>query len=107
MSKALLKVAHEGLFDNADIGEHLLKEGADINYRNKYGNSPLHIAAAAGSMRLVSVLLKHGAKVGLVDYNGKTPLEKAIRNGHNDVADILLRNGAKNYEEKGLFLSRR
>ena len=58
-------------------------------------------------MRLVSVLLKHGAKVGLVDYNGKTPLEKAIRNGHNDVADILLRNGAKNYEEKGLFLSRR
>ena len=30
-----------------------------------------------------------------------------IIEANNDVADILLRNGAKNYEEKGLFLSRR
>jgi ankyrin repeat protein len=104
MNLALLKCAHEGLFDNADIAETLITHGAIVNCRNDHGNSPLHIAAGAGSLCLVSLLVEKGANMGLVDYNGRTALQKAHAHKHPEVVNLLLMHGAKKMEEKSELL---
>jgi len=104
MNLALLKCAHEGLFDNADIAKTLITHGAIVNCRNDHGNSPLHIAAGAGSSRLVSLLVEKGANVGLLDYNGRTALQKAQVHKHPEVVNLLLMHGAQKMEEKSELL---
>lgn len=52
----------------------LVARGADVNCKNGYGNSPLHLAARAGSKRNLKILLKKGADVNSRNNNGWTPL---------------------------------
>lgn len=58
-----------------DIAEELLKQGADINIRDKYGNTPVISALLNYSMeeyeedRMVALLFKHGAKKDAKNYS--------------------------------------
>lgn len=75
--------------------DQLLKHKADPNVALKGSKeTPLWIAASAGSARIVELLLEAGANPTLVNkrsdkISGKTPLEKAVLNGHHEVIDIL------------------
>lgn len=51
---------------------------AGINYKNKCGSTPLHLALAVkNSEALVKLLLDHNAKTNLRNTEGQTPLEYA------------------------------
>jgi uncharacterized protein len=81
-----------------DIGqmEALLAKGAEVNARNAYGWTPLHVAAAGGDPAVVAVLLKHGADIHAQSHIGTTPLDNATtRGGRKAVIDLLLAHGAK------------
>jgi ankyrin repeat protein len=69
----------------------LLQHGADANITDNSGCTPLHIAAASGSRKVVKLLLTHGAMVSAKDGDGKTPLEVATV----EIADIFRRRRAK------------
>ena len=76
--------------------EALLAKGAEVNARNAYGWTPLHIAAAGGDPTVVALLLKHGANVHAQSHIGSTPLDNATtRGGRQAVIDLLLAHGAK------------
>ncbi|XP_010082510.1 PREDICTED: nuclear factor NF-kappa-B p105 subunit-like, partial [Pterocles gutturalis] len=56
----------------AEVVEDLLKAGADVSLLDRHGNSVLHLAAAEGDDKILSLLLKHKKISPMVDLaNGE------------------------------------
>lgn len=53
----------------------VINHGADVNYKNCIGRTPLHQAVEYGDKRAIQLLLDAGADCALVSLDGKTPLE--------------------------------
>jgi ankyrin repeat protein len=60
--------------------KNLLDAGADPNAADADGMTPLHFAAAQGSVDVVRLLLDAGADPNAKSANGETPLYVAVRN---------------------------
>ena len=74
----------------------LLAKGAEVNARNAYGWTPLHVAAAGGDPAVIALLLQHGADVHAQSHIGTTALDNATtRGGRQAVIDLLLAHGAR------------
>ena len=73
----------------------LLNQGADIHAKDKFGWTPLHLAAAKeNASATVEVLLSQGADIHAKDKFGWTPLHSAASNNTYETAEILLNKGA-------------
>ena len=59
------------------IAEALLDAGANIEARDKNGETPLRRAVNCAQERMVSLLLNRGANPSTPDKNGRTPLDAA------------------------------
>lgn len=69
------------------------EQGADINFRDPYGRTPLfHIARMDGD---VSLLIELGADIEAVKKDGSTPLHAAAARGRKKSIGALLKAGAK------------
>lgn len=91
----------EAIIDSSGmaIAESLIRSGADIDFQDNYGATPLNYASIYGYVGFVDMLIYYGADVNKKAYDGTTPLMAAIWAGFDDVADLLIRNGA-NLESK-------
>ena len=78
-----------------DLIKLLISKGADVNAKEKYGNTPLHIAATAGGVGIAELLISKGAKVNARDDIGETPLHIAATAGGVGIAELLISKGAK------------
>jgi ankyrin repeat protein len=67
----------------------LLANGGDPNAPQAGGSTPLHAAAARGSVVLVEMLLRKGAVAARRDAGERTPLDLAEEHRHRTVADLL------------------
>ena len=56
----------------------LLRNGADADARDSFGDTPLHHAVAQGNPHHVAVLVGAGADVNAANGSGDTPLHRAI-----------------------------
>ncbi|HRB72319.1 ankyrin repeat domain-containing protein [Flavobacterium sp. WV_118_3] len=75
----------------------LKNENIDLNQRNEFGNTPLHVACNsiyAINKEIVEVLLKHPLDINARGIDDCTPLYYAIGKGDNEVVQILIDNGA-------------
>lgn len=88
------------LFDSLDDAaavQRLITEGADVNYEDFLGATPMHWVFSQGNPNLESaeVLYQNGGNVNGQNYQGNTPLEHAVRHGKS-VAGVewLLAKGA-------------
>lgn len=84
------------LFDEASKGDNaavarLLTEGAHINARDLYGDTPLIKAVVAGNEAVVKLLLDNGADIEARDISSKTPIMAAY---DPEVARLLILKGA-------------
>ena len=87
------------LIEAADIGnlEHvkaLLRNGVNIDSRDKDGKTPLMQAARTGDLEMVKLLLEQGADVNAKYNQGGTSLTMASINNHVGVVQLLLEKGA-------------
>ena len=67
----------------------LIDAGANINWANETGFTPLHHAAEAGSEEAAKLLIIRGANLTLRNRSGQTPEQVARRNNHPEIAEIL------------------
>lgn len=74
-----------------DVAKRLLKKGADVN---KTGWTPLHYAASAAKLALISLLIENHAYIDAESPNGTTPLMMAALYGNGAAVDLLLQEGA-------------
>lgn len=72
----------------------LLDDGADVNERNAYQATPLHLVAWHDLTAIADVLLSRGADIEARDINGWTPLHRAAYYPSAATLALLLRRGA-------------
>ena len=88
----LVLAARAGLVQRV---KQLLADGAQVNSRDRNGDSPLNMAAAKGNVELVDVLLGARADVQLANLAGVTPLMSAAFAGSPEIVGKLLAAGAR------------
>ncbi|XP_069183399.1 transient receptor potential cation channel subfamily A member 1 homolog [Procambarus clarkii] len=66
----------------------------DVNVTNKDKETPLHLAARAGSREACQMLFQKGAQVNAVDKNGRTALHIGAYHGHSSIIRLFIKNGA-------------
>ena len=78
-----------------ELAELVISQGADVNAKNKYGLTPLHMAARNGHLKLIELLLKHNADINSSEgADQSTPLHLATCHQQVKAMDILLNNKA-------------
>ena len=90
-SMPLFIAAGEG---RGDVVRYLLAEGADVNAREKLGDTALTEATYYGHLALIKELLSHGAEINAIGNDG-TALDIAINRNNSAVADLLKHHGGK------------
>ena len=66
-------------------------DGTEAHWQKRtvQGITPLHLAAASGSLELVNLLLAGGADPKAKDSEGQTPSDVAASHGHPEVVELL------------------
>jgi ankyrin repeat protein len=71
-----------------------LKNGAEIDAKDKYGRTALIEAATHGHRKAAELLIELGADVNCADRCGRTPLSSAVAHTHPEIFELLLRQSA-------------
>lgn len=83
------------LLGDTKIACSLIKNGVDINARDRLSRTPLHHAVSCVYSDIVKVLIDNGADVNARDRLGRTPLHFAMKDAAPDVIKLLIDNGAE------------
>ncbi|XP_077628482.1 ankyrin repeat and SOCS box protein 3 isoform X2 [Crocuta crocuta] len=86
---------HQATFqENAEIIKLLLKKGANKEFQDDFGITPLFVAAQYGKLESLSILISSGANVNCQALDQATPLFIAAQEGHTECVELLLSSGA-------------
>ncbi|CEG35556.1 Integral membrane ankyrin-repeat protein Kidins220 (protein kinase D substrate) [Plasmopara halstedii] len=88
---ALIPAAH---FGHLPVVIVLLETGANQNYANKKGTTPLMRAAQEGRDAVVKFLIQKGADTCAANNEGMTALMLAAQRGHASIATLLIKSGS-------------
>jgi ankyrin repeat protein len=78
--------------DKPDNVRILLRHGANVNQADAYGNTPLHLAASKGQVKMCRMLIEFGAKKDRQNKDESTPEDVAEMENHRAVLMLFARN---------------
>ena len=81
-------------YNNLEVAEYLLENGADVNAQDKGGLIPLHNASSYGHLDIAALLIRFSTVVNATDKWGFTPLHEAAQKGRTQLCALLLAHGA-------------
>ncbi len=76
-----------------DVKAHIAAK-TDLNKKDDYGSTPLHVAATFGKTEIAILLIENGASVSEKSADGSTPLHTAAFFGRTEIVKSLLKNNA-------------
>ncbi|CAH0047168.1 unnamed protein product [Clonostachys solani] len=86
------------------ITKHLLAiPNINIDWRDKFGRTPLSWAASGGHAAIIKLLLNSGANIESESKYGRTPLTFAAQSGHQDAVELFLETGDVNVYSRDIF----
>ncbi len=88
---AIHQATLDGLIEKA---QRMVENGTDVNSRDNYGRTPLHISSAENHNIDMSVLVELGADINAQDNQGRTPLMYAALDAKKDAIAFLVSQGA-------------
>ena len=89
--------------DFLDDMRALIKEGADVNATNIYGDTPLMIAATEGNFKAICLLLAEGADTSKRNCDGDTALSAAAKWSHDAaIIKLLLQSASKEMRKEAM-----
>ena len=91
IDKQLFRAAKYG---NVTEIRNLLKQGANLEFKNRKGYTALHIATIKGYLDVVELLIEAGANIDNVSNIGSTPLMSAAYRSYTAILQALLAAGA-------------
>ena len=86
---------HAAVMNLSVLTISLLKQGAKVNAKDKYGNTPLHRAAFYNARETTEILLNWGAEVNAKNKYSVTPLQRAEWQNDHEMTEVLLNWGAE------------
>jgi len=86
LNKALLEAVKKG--DLSKVQE-LVQEGADVNFKTRSGDTPLHIAASKGHLEILDFLLKNGADPTILNKKKKTLIDIACEKRRTKILEYI------------------
>ena len=60
-----------------EVIQTLISQGCSVDFQDRHGNTPLHVASKAGQILQAELLAVYGADPGTQDSSGKTPVDYA------------------------------
>jgi ankyrin repeat protein len=72
----------------------LVSEGADVNSKDRHGQTALMVAATQGYTAVVKILVQSKAELDEAAKYNLTALMLAVLNGHTEIVRILMKAGA-------------
>ena len=87
-------VLHRAAWGEYEIAVLLLENGADVNVKDRWSETPLHQAVAHHSGKIAVLLLENGADVNAKGFHDYTPLHDAASQGAREMVTLLLEHGA-------------
>lgn len=69
--------------------DQMLKLGAESNFYDHEGRTPLHIASIRSDSNMVKLLLRNGADPNLLDEEGISVLHYALHNHHSNSEELI------------------
>jgi ankyrin repeat protein len=78
-----------------NLVSYLIAHGADVNSRNKFGQTPLHRAMIGGDYVTTKLLIDAHAEVNGRDNQGVIPVHVAAQRRHGKLVELLLEHGAE------------
>lgn len=79
----------------------LLKEGAGVNIKDLYGDTPLHFSCSYGNIEIVKLFIEKGANIYSKNNEGITPLDDAKKQKHKKIVKLLEDEIKKRDNKKG------
>ena len=70
--------------------KEILRIGANVNAKDRNGNTPLLQAIQTGNVTMIEYLYANNADLGASDGRGETALMLAVLNGHTDIIEYLI-----------------
>lgn len=85
---------------NLGMIQWLFEHGADINARDKIGETPLHNAIRSGDINAVKWLVEHGGIVNATNKGDLTPFDLATQLEEKAIANWLIENQGQAIEQQ-------
>jgi len=79
---------------NLELIRERVNQGANIDYKDNDGTTPILTAIKNGHFSIVKALIEKGASVSCVDHHGNNPLDYASEFRNKEIAKLLFENGA-------------
>jgi len=80
---------------STNLVSYLIAQGAEVNSRNKFGQTPLHRAMVEGHYAVAKLLIDANAEVNGRDNQGVIPVHVAAHRRHGKLVELLLEHGAE------------
>ena len=90
-------------FNFPPLLEYFISLGANINEKDKNGNTALHNVVAWNYDEMAEVLISHGANINEKDEDGETALHIAAKNYSKETVKFLISHGANINEKKNKY----